>query len=365
MAFNNTHTDIWIVSSHSDPILLVLTIVKAGAVAAFSIDLLVYPLDTIKTRIQSPDYATIYRSSSGTINRALFRGLYQGVGSVILATVPSAGAFFTTYEAAKASLLRLNDRLPSSSRLPEPVVNSLASSTGELVSCLILTPAEVLKQNAQVLTQSQTSTSASSARFTSTSRQALTPFLSRPHLLFRGYGALVARNLPFTGLHFPMYEALKARIHAHRQANGTATGSLLERGLVTAISAGASGSIAAVVTTPIDVVKTRIMLSAGKEGRDASSSTSSNANYGSASGSSKAERTAQEVTEKARTKRGGISGWRVGREVYRSDGVRGLFRGATLRGGWTAVGAGLYLGIYESGRSYLERRRLEKEDAPA
>lgn len=74
MASGNTYTDILL----------------AGAFAAFSVDLLVYLLDTIKTRIQSPDYKRLYtNTANGTVNRTLFRGLYQGIRSVILATVPS------------------------------------------------------------------------------------------------------------------------------------------------------------------------------------------------------------------------------------------------------------------------------------
>ncbi|KAF7512455.1 hypothetical protein GJ744_001390 [Endocarpon pusillum] len=45
MSFN-TNTDIWF----------------AGAFAAFTVDLLVYPLDTLKTRIQSPNYQTLYKT---------------------------------------------------------------------------------------------------------------------------------------------------------------------------------------------------------------------------------------------------------------------------------------------------------------
>ncbi|MCP6503212.1 solute carrier family 25 protein, partial [Klebsiella pneumoniae] len=37
---------------------------------------------------------------------------------------------------------------------------------------------------------------------------------------------------------------------------------ILERAFLTGLSAGISGTIAAVVTTPIDVVKTRVMLAA-------------------------------------------------------------------------------------------------------
>lgn len=75
---------------------LSLTRVQAGAVAAFTIDLLVYPLDTLKTRFQSQNYSKLYLDpKTGAVNRALLtRGLYQGVGSVILATLPSCTSLF-------------------------------------------------------------------------------------------------------------------------------------------------------------------------------------------------------------------------------------------------------------------------------
>lgn len=60
--------------------------------AAFTIDLLVYPLDTIKTRYQSRDYLKTYAKSGSAPKHAsstVFRGLYQGVGSVIIATLPA------------------------------------------------------------------------------------------------------------------------------------------------------------------------------------------------------------------------------------------------------------------------------------
>lgn len=74
MSHSNSNVDIWI----------------AGAVAAFSVDLLVYPLDTLKTRMQSPDYKKLYTNGAEKgINRAMFRGVYQGIGSIIIATLPS------------------------------------------------------------------------------------------------------------------------------------------------------------------------------------------------------------------------------------------------------------------------------------
>lgn len=56
---------------------------------------------------------------------------------------------------------------------------------------------------------------------------------------------------------------------------------------------------------------------------------------------------------------GRAGGYAIGKEVFRAEGLKGLFRGGLLRSVWTAAGSGLYLGTYESGRRYLEMKRHE------
>jgi hypothetical protein len=163
----------------------------------------------------------------------------------------------------------------------------------------------------------------------------------QPRQLFRGYTALAARNLPFTAMQFPMYEHLKRLGHDYRKKNGTATGSLKETATITAVSAGAAGSLAAFITTPVDVVKTRIMLSAASDG---------------------AETTEAALQDKATQALRQKSGVAVGKEILAENGVKGLFRGAGLRAVWTALGSGLYLGVYESGRIWLGERRTGKKE---
>src|ERR1700712_4888558 len=87
----NTNTDILLVRGGSVFLIKLANSIKAGAIAAFTVDLLVYPLDTLKTRLQSPDYKKRFTNgAANTLNKAvMFRGLYQGVGSVIIATLPS------------------------------------------------------------------------------------------------------------------------------------------------------------------------------------------------------------------------------------------------------------------------------------
>ncbi|KAM3415460.1 hypothetical protein BST61_g8981 [Cercospora zeina] len=333
----STHADIWI----------------AGACAAFTVDLVVYPLDTIKTRLQSSEYARVYRGQG-----KLYRGVYQGVGSVIVATLPAAGSFFTTYEAVK--------RTSHGSHVPAPLVHAAASATAELVSCAILTPAEVIKQNAQMVDNSRTDR----PRVTAT-LQTIKRFRSNPLALWRGYTALAGRNLPFTAMQFPMFEKIKESTRRYRDERGLSTHTLLESGIVTAVSAGAGGSLAAVITTPVDVVKTRLMLSAidrphhqpsAPTPRD-SAKQAPNALVDAAGRTVEAVKQSPREAVKRVATPAGKSSITVAREIIRDEGLKGLFRGGALRGVWTMVGSGLYLGVYESGTVYLSQRRGDAIDA--
>lgn len=135
-----------------------------------------------------------------------------------------------------------------------------------------------------------------------------------------------------------------------------------ETALVTGISASSAGSVAAVVTTPIDVVKTRIMLSAADSDQPRGEAQKKAVKELEAQGrDAKAE--IEKAQQAARSGRAG--GLAVGREILRTEGVRGLFRGGALRSLWTALGSGLYLGVYESGRTYLEGRRVGSNEGSA
>jgi len=206
--------------------------------------------------------------------------------------IPSSGVFFATYESVRSHHL-----LPRESHL----ANAIASSIAEACSCAVLAPAEVVKQNAQVIQQQQRRQGLASA-----SAKAFNAIGNKKNL-WTGYFSLVGRNLPYTALQFRLFEALK-RVWCVQGASVAGT----------TVWAG----VAVVVTTPVDVVKTRVMLGAGK--------------------------------------RRGLTAREVVREVLKEEGFRGLWRGVTLRAVWTMIGSGLYLGIYEGSKVWLKRRREEK-----
>ncbi|XP_011356774.1 S-adenosylmethionine mitochondrial carrier protein isoform X2 [Pteropus vampyrus] len=94
------------------------TSLVAGGVAGVSVDLILFPLDTIKTRLQSPQG---FNKAGG------FRGIYAGVPSAAIGSFPNAAAFFITYEYVKWFL-----HTDSSSYLM-PAKHMLAASAGEVI----------------------------------------------------------------------------------------------------------------------------------------------------------------------------------------------------------------------------------------
>jgi len=283
-----------------------------------------------------------------------------------------AGAFFTTYEGTKSILTNHNPTIGESHLLAQPIIHSAASATAELVSCAILTPAEVIKQNAQMVDNSK-----GGPRVNAT-LQTMKRFRSNPLALWRGYTALASRNLPSTAIQFPIFERIKKGIQDYREEQGLRTKTILESGTITAISAGTAGSIAAIVTTPVDVVKTRIMLAAAESAAEdqklqatSASSKSGKDALVDATGKSvqSAKETLQEVqqtmAEKVKNVTKPVSNkgsMQIAREIMAEHGAKGLFRGGALRAVWTMIGAGLYLGVYDSGRMYLAQRRGDQID---
>ena len=100
----------------------------SGGIAGTTVDVALYPLDTIKTRLQAPQ---------GFLKAGGFKGVYKGLSAAAVGSAPGAALFFSTYEMSKQVL---HDRNSSSSgkQLPQPVIHMIAASIGETVRSEIL-----------------------------------------------------------------------------------------------------------------------------------------------------------------------------------------------------------------------------------
>ncbi|KAL7806255.1 mitochondrial carrier domain-containing protein [Trichoderma aethiopicum] len=278
----------------------------AGALAGTTVDLSLFPLDTLKTRLQS---------SAGFFPSGGFSGIYRGIGSALVGSAPGAAFFFCTYETTKSFL---SSRLRSSSShdnsenvtanawVPADILtHMLASSLGEIAACSVRVPTEVVKQRAQAGHHGGSSARALahilSSGLEAGGRRSL-PAVWRE--LYRGWGITVFREVPFTVIQFPLWEAMKAWGRRRRGDGGGSKGDVSAG--ESALYGSLAGAVAAAATTPLDVLKTRVMLSKER-----------------------------------------VSVADVFRRMAREEGVRPFFAGIAPRVTWISIGGAIFLGSYQ------------------
>ncbi|GLH16424.1 hypothetical protein R5R35_010279 [Gryllus longicercus] len=252
-----------------------LTSLIAGGVAGIAVDTTLFPLDTTRTRLQSPQ---------GFLKAGGFRGLYNGIGPAFLGSAPTAALFFCSYETTKN---KLNSLFGHES---QTLVHMIAAINAEVVSCLVKVPTEVLKQRQQVGLYSRLFEACSIIYRT----EGLTGF-------YRGLGSTIVREIPFSVIQFPLWEIFKQKVSSSKGEAIT----VKEKALCGAIA----GGIAAGLTTPIDVMKTRIMLT-------------------------------QRSTYQQKLHN-------VLMDIYMTKGIKGLFAGIIPRVLWITLGGGVFFGSYE------------------
>ncbi|KAI3388506.1 hypothetical protein SNEBB_007985, partial [Seison nebaliae] len=85
----------------------------SGATIGVFFDVSLYPLDTLKTRLQSEKG---FRSAGG------FRFLYSGLSSILLGSAPNAALFFFSYESMKRMFV--NHSTVIKSEIPQHIISA-------------------------------------------------------------------------------------------------------------------------------------------------------------------------------------------------------------------------------------------------
>ncbi|XP_035442485.1 mitoferrin isoform X1 [Spodoptera frugiperda] len=211
-----------------------VTHMTAGAIAGVMEHCIMYPLDSVKTRMQSLRNANNSSISETFRHMVKKEGLLRpirGMSAVVMGAGPAHACFFATYEYCKHSLAQLTRHRH------DHITHGLSGCIASLVHDAVSNPAEVVKQRMQML-HSPYRGVWECARHVYRSEGA--------RAFYRSYGTQVAMNVPFQALHFATYEACQARLNPARAYDP----------LAHALAGAAGGALAAAATTPLDVCKT-------------------------------------------------------------------------------------------------------------
>jgi len=203
--------------------------------------------------------------------------------------------FFCCYESLKPALGQIVGHDSSAAHM-------LAGGAGEIVACLVRVPTENVKQKLQA------------NLFPSTSAVLRNIIdLQGFRGFYTGYLTTVMREIPFSMIQFPLWEAAKSMV--------SKTYDRPTRPWESAACGSATGAFAAAVTTPLDVVKTRLMLGADSKG-------------------------VRYLTFRDTLTR-----------IIKDEGPKKLFAGIELRVMWIGIGGFVYFGAYEKAREHLNKRK--------
>ncbi|CAM9158373.1 unnamed protein product [Choristocarpus tenellus] len=236
----------------------------AGALAGAVATVALFPLDTAKTLRQSNPH-----KFKGTLDAVthIFRthgpkSVYTGLPTAVLGAMPSSALYFGTYEAVKTRLMHLvaaraqqatgageESAVGGHGRAVLPLgaraaVHVVSAACGNAASSLVFVPKEFVKQTLQQASQGMDGISVGAVSL-------VRETLRKEGLcgLYRGYWATLSRNVPSAVIRFSLYEELKLLL-------GPAT--LVSNSPKYLLAGALAGACASGLTTPFDVLKTRV-----------------------------------------------------------------------------------------------------------
>ncbi|XP_057842955.1 uncharacterized protein LOC131052333 [Cryptomeria japonica] len=215
----------------------------AGSVAGMVEHMAMFPVDTLKTRMQMLASAGgSYHSGVGKSFLSIVRkegpfGLYRGIGAMGLGAGPAHAVYFSVYEVCK-------EKLGGNKPGHHPLAHAASGVIATTASDAVLTPMDVVKQRLQLRSSPYRGVMDCITRIFR--EEGIRAF-------YVSYRTTVVMNAPFTAVHFATYEAMK------KVLSGISPESASEENLLVHIMAGGTaGALASAITTPFDVVKTRL-----------------------------------------------------------------------------------------------------------
>jgi Mitochondrial carrier protein len=297
----------------------------ASAAAGIISRLCTHPLDTSKARLQYTPHGqpNPYTGPIHVLVRTFrtegLSGLYRGLGAVLVGGTPGTVVYLCTYELVKAQW--------STDRAPPFLTHFTAGMIAETIACIIYVPVDVVKERMQIQHAATVSTTDAHFPLYRNSWDALQKIVRQEGFsgIYRGYAATLASFGPFSALYFVFYEQFK---DLARNQNSSSSSDLSFS--ATVLCAATAGGLASWLTSPLDMAKLRLQV---QRGRQASLHPADGMTYSGM--------------------------WDCLRQTWRTEGVRGWFRGAGARVLHFAPATTVTMTTYEMCRKSIEPRLLQ------
>jgi solute carrier family 25 protein 39/40 len=225
----------------------------ASLVGSVATILTLNPMFVLKVRVQNADrpiisWMTVLEEANEIKKSRGIRGFWSGTSTALMMSIPNTVVYMTAYEKCKSSLSQrvFNDHPPT-------YVAGISGAIARMISVSVVAPFELVRTM---------QSSGNSGGFLSIAKAIVQQNGARG--LYKGWSSTIMRDCPFSALYWFSFEAIKPiatkslRTIAHSEDSFSP--------MATFISGSTAGTIAAVITHPFDVLKTKQQLSASTTG---------------------------------------------------------------------------------------------------
>lgn len=220
-----------------------------GSIAGCIGATVVYPIDLVKTRMQAQRNFSQYRNSIDCFIKIFskegVRGIYSGLGPQLIGVAPEKAIKLTVNDFLRSFFM--DDR--GDIKLPFEI---LSGATAGACQVIFTNPLEIVKIRLQVRSEYAGDLARSQVNAIGVVKSL---GLSG---LYRGITACLMRDVPFSAIYFPTYAHIKKDLFHYDPKDKNKRSRLRTWELLTA--GGLAGMPAAFLTTPFDVIKTRLQI---------------------------------------------------------------------------------------------------------
>lgn len=249
-----------------------------GAALFSGVSAALYPVVVLKTRQQvAQAHLSCLKTAFSVVRLEGIRGLYRGFGTSLMGTIPARALYMAALEVTKSSVGTATVRLG----IPEPTATALASAAAGLSAAvaaqLVWTPVDVVSQRLMVQGVCDASGSCKYLNGIDAFRRILKT--DGPKGLYRGFGFSILTYAPSNALWWASYSVTQRLVWSgygcYLSKNGddrledniksTLRPNSKTVMMVQGVSAAVAGGVSALITTPLDTIKTRLQVLDGDE----------------------------------------------------------------------------------------------------